>query len=128
MGTVQVATSLGTDSGEENPKSGIVLRYQLGKFRLRLDLLQDNVVGMLQLFSKTIVIDAEVKIADGCVEYLGYSEYFHPLSIGDPVPDYVAVFGFRGLGKFLGFTPAEHAERRRQEVAVRETAQKALGR
>lgn len=86
----------------------LVTHHQLGKFKLRLDLIQDNTQEVLQLMSHVIVLSADVLLAEGVVSYLGYSDYFTPLSIGESASSYLPLFGAKGEGKFLGFTKMDN--------------------
>ena len=77
---------------------------RMGQFRLRTDLVRDNVAGTLQLMSHTLVVQAVFDPTDGCFAYVAYSEYFDQVAVGDRAPEYLALFSGSGKGKFLGFT------------------------
>ena len=102
-----------------------ILEHQLGVFKLPLDLIQSNPAACLQLFAHVVVMEAGLRLNEGCVQYLGYSEHFEPLALGAVAPAYVAVFAAKGKGKFLGFTMhnAAGAPVERRKAAVVEGLQ-----
>lgn len=82
----------------------IIRDKRLGQFKLPTALIQSNPAAMLQLMGHTLVVQAVFTPQDGCIAYVAYSEYFDMRQEGEVAPEYMALVGGGGRGRFLGFS------------------------
>lgn len=94
--------------------SKLIPERRLGQFKLRADLLRDNVAGVLQLMGHVVVVQAVFDPADGCFAYVAYSEYFTPAEVGRTACHYQPLFSGNGRGRFLGFAGCRPVGSRRE--------------
>lgn len=63
---------------------------RVGKFRIHRDLISDEEAEdtLKELFSRVIVLRAEMMAASNSVEYIAWSDEFDKLEVGDAYPEY----------------------------------------
>ncbi len=69
-----------------------VLSSYAGSFSITMGRIDDDNVEeilMEHIFSKMIIVKAEVNLATGCVDYIAFSRhYFDKLDVGEAIPAY----------------------------------------
>lgn len=67
-------------------------KRQLGKFRLDVLRIEDNVDELCKIMATVIPVRAEYMYETNCIEYIALSHSFAPVGLGFKIPWYRAVF------------------------------------
>lgn len=65
---------------------------RVGKFKIDLDVINDAPEVVAQIMGQTIVVRAEVMIAEKVIEYHAICEHFEELDDGSMLPEYDVLY------------------------------------
>ncbi len=77
-------------NSKECKKIDVISSY-VGRFSITMEYIDKNAEEILMeyIFSKMVIVKAEVNLATGCIDYTAFSRhYFDKLDVGEAIPAY----------------------------------------